>query len=529
MFNRIKNTALIACLLLLLSPVLHAQKMTLYDQLVSVNKEWINQPDAGQDLKNQPAVLLDERELVRQHLMQTEKLLRNRNTSELTTLQKKNRENNLNTLHSYWQNGAFPINNLYFGRQPVFIDEYNNYCAVGYLMKQSGAEKVAKEIQQTQNYNYLAEIDHPLLMEWVNNSGLDLSELALIQPGYGGEWPATITEMHYNNTGTDINEYIEVHESNGQLSGMSSLKQINFYDYQDVLYKTITVAEMQTFFDVSYFHYYLFPANESFADSGKIILVGNSPTPYDTLSVFTYNSTGVKMKDYYNYSQPFTLQFNTREDESTAVGNSLGFCGRYGQTSWDLIYQLATVGTVNPCINMPVSLSSFDYTIKNKTVELNWQTSSEINNHHFDIEKSTDGIRYFALGHVQAAGNSNTIKNYSFTDTKPDYINHYRLKQVDIDGNFSYSKVLFVKQPGFNVFVVKTNMVQNNLQVQINSEHADAGSIVIYDFSGKQVLRQKAIQGNSNINITHLACGKYLARLYTAEGKVYSQQFVKGL
>ena len=159
---------------------------------------------------------MNEQQLIQFHLMETEKLLRSRPTSHLTPLQKKNRQANLNTLHAYWQNGVFPQNTMHPGkRQPYFIDVFNTYCAVGYLMQQSGADKMARDINQTQNYSYLRDIKHPELMDWANNSGLSVDELALIQPGYSC-MPTSIVEIHYDNAGADINEYIEVMEPDDQ-------------------------------------------------------------------------------------------------------------------------------------------------------------------------------------------------------------------------------------------------------------------------------------------------------------------------
>jgi hypothetical protein len=529
MLYNLKKSIPVLLIFACITSVSFAQKLTVYDQLVAVNNEWRNQPDVDPSLKNKTAFSLNEQELVRLHLKETEKLLRARNTTGLSAIQKKNRETNLNKLHSYWQTGVFPINKLYDQRQPIFIDELNTFCAVGYLMQQSGAENVAKEIQQTQNYSYLADIDHAKLMEWVNNSGLDFGELALIQPGYGGEWPCTITEMHYNNAGADINEYIEIHESNGGLVGMAPLDKIEFYDHNDVLYKTLLRAEMQSFFIAGNgaYLYYLFPSNEDFADSGKILLYGQSFVPL--LSDFTYNASGVTMNDYYNMGQPITKHFPVTEDQNTVAGNSLVFCGTYPGT-WDLNVRFATIGTLDPCTlsPAPVSLSYFNYSTNGKMVDLNWQTVSEYNNKYFAVEKSEDGIHFKTIGNIPGAINSNTIINYSFTDDHPSYINHYRLKQVDVDGHFEYSKVLFVKIAADASFTLARNIVQDNLDIQITSAQTISGSMVIYDFSGRQVLKTKATNAEQHINISNLECGKYVIRLYTTDGKVSSQQFIKG-
>lgn len=509
---------------------LYAQKTSiLYNQLIQVNEQWKNQPDADAALETKPATNFNEQQLIQFHLQETEKLLRKRNTGHLSPSLKKRREANLNTLHNYWQNGVFPVNDKHLNRQPYFIDKYNTYCAVGYLMQQSGADEMAKDINRTQNYSYLLDISHPDLMKWVAASGLSFDELALIQPGYGGEWPAAITEMHYTNTGADKNQYIEVHQSNGGLIGMSDFATILFYDSSGNLYKTLSIDSMQIFNrnnteNNDKFYYYKFTQNEKFADSGKIELKDYYS---DTLSTYIYNSSGITLIDNSNGRQQ-QKSYSVAEDNNTSAGSSLTFCGLYYST-WSPSILPATPGSLNTCTKgaLPVTLSSFNYTVNNKTVQLTWATASESNNDYFDVERSNDGTNFHSIGKVKGAGTSSITKNYSFNDNNPDYIDHYRLKQVDLDGKLSYSKILFVKVPKSNPLLLLQNIVKNNVQVHINLLQINIGSIIIYDFSATEVLRPKAISGSQNIDISSLSAGKYLLRLFTKDGQIYSGQFMK--
>lgn len=516
--------------LLTLIHFLHAQKTsTLYNQLVQVNEQWKNQLDTDFELENKPSINMNEQELIQFHLQETEKLLRKRNTDHLSASLKKSREANLNTLHTYWQNGVFPVNDKYLDRQPYFIDKYNTYCAVGYLMQQSGADEMAKDINRRQNYSYLSDISHPNLMKWVAASGLSFDELALIQPGYGGEWPAAITEMHYTNAGADVNQYIEVHQSNGGLIGMIDFAKILFYDYSGLLYKTLPIDSMQIFYrnnteNNDKFYYYQFALNEKFADSGKIELKGSYS---DTLSTYTYNSSGITLIDNL-YGRPQQRFYSVAEDNYIPAGSSLTFCGLYLST-WSPAVLPATPGSLNTCTKgaLPVTLSSFNYNVNNKIVQLTWATASESNNDYFNVEKSNDGINFRSIGKVKGTGTSSITKHYSFNDNNPDYINHYRLKQVDRDGKFSYSKILFVKVPKANPLVLLQNAAKNSLQVQINLPSTNRGSIIIYDFLAREVLQLKAISGNQNIDISSLSAGKYIIRLFTKDGQIYNGQFMK--
>jgi hypothetical protein len=90
---------------------------------------------------------------------------------------------------------------------------------------------------------------------------------------------------------------------------------------------------------------------------------------------------------------------------------------------------------------LPVELSSFTASIINKHVVLNWQTATETDNFGFDVERRTLNKDWEKISFVSGNGNSNSPKAYSFTDkTAFNGKNIYRLKQIDANGNYTYSK-----------------------------------------------------------------------------------------
>ena len=105
----------------------------------------------------------------------------------------------------------------------------------------------------------------------------------------------------------------------------------------------------------------------------------------------------------------------------------------------------ATFTTNNP---LPVELSSFSASFVGNTVKLNWRTESEVNNYGFEVERyalSAERQAWEKIGFVNGNGNSNSPKSYTFTDT--DVLSgkySYRLKQIDNDGKFEYSKTIEV-------------------------------------------------------------------------------------
>jgi hypothetical protein len=509
----------------------NAQAKTEYDQLVYVNAGWKNQPDINPQLKLNPSKPLNEQQLVQLHLNETEKLLRARDVSNLSPVLKSRRAKNLDVLHQYMLAGIFPSNTRHQERQPYFIDDNGVHCAVGYLMKESGADDIASDIKRNQNYSFLADINHKKLMSWVARSGLTFDELALIQPGYGSEWCAAITEMHYNNTGTDVNEYIEIHQSSGGTLGMANFDVVRFYDGGGTLYKTLPITDMQSFNSPSgmhQFYYYTFPTNESFADEGRIEIIGNNSwIPGHIMSTTTYTSTSVQVQDFHFSLPPLASRtFNIGESEATPINFSLNYTGFYLAPSWSLSSLAATPGALNPLLVLPVSLRNFSYTINNKKVELNWETVTENNNKEFVVERSFNGTSFETIGTLPGAVNSSVVKRYTFTDNNPNYINHYRLKQVNVDGKIAYSEILYVKVEKASPLQVIETAVTTDLRYYVSSG-MNGSRIEIYDISGRSFYKNVAKEGVQQINVSGWSAGKYLIRLLAVNGQVYTNQFIK--
>ena len=95
---------------------------------------------------------------------------------------------------------------------------------------------------------------------------------------------------------------------------------------------------------------------------------------------------------------------------------------------------------------LPIELIYFDATCdKEGYVDLNWSTASELNNDYYTIERSRDAVSFEQVKEVDAAGNSGNILAYNEKDESPILgTSYYRLKQTDLDGSFSYSKIVRV-------------------------------------------------------------------------------------
>lgn len=166
------------------------------------------------------------------------------------------------------------------------------------------------------------------------------------------------------------------------------------------------------------------------------------------------------------------------------------------------------------CGSLPVTLLSFNAVWQNdaiNSVKLEWKTTDEVNTAGFTIERSTDAIRFSAIGYVTAI-NTTRIHNYSFTDVNPVVgLSYYRLKQLDKDGKFTYSPIVAVNsKSNADLFVSPNPAVTNNL-VLVHPA-AKPGSIIrIISGIGKTVLTMNisVTTTRTQVNIAGLVPGMY--------------------
>ncbi|MEP7251248.1 MAG: right-handed parallel beta-helix repeat-containing protein [Ginsengibacter sp.] len=182
-----------------------------------------------------------------------------------------------------------------------------------------------------------------------------------------------------------------------------------------------------------------------------------------------------------------------------------------------------------PTTSLPLTFLDFSGTLKNKTVDLEWKTTNETNTNYFEIERASDNVSYTSIGKVNAA-NIPGILTYNFADYDPaGSVNYYRLKQYDIDGKFTYSKVIhfqtFVK-PGLSV---SPNPAQTRINLQVSGVQSDKKiSYYIFSSGGSLVKTGNEDQstGQISVDITNLESGIYVLRAIT-ETASYSKQFLK--
>jgi N-acetylneuraminic acid mutarotase len=218
---------------------------------------------------------------------------------------------------------------------------------------------------------------------------------------------------------------------------------------------------------------------------------------------------------------------------NTAWAGSSGNLYLFGGTGYatngvsDWLNDLWKISVNNTAL--PLTLLNFSATAIQKDVLLNWQTTQQINTAYFIIEHSINGINFSKLGLVSAGNNSSIISNYSFTHNQPFAGNNfYRLKIIDIDGRYNYSKTIEVSMNGIKKLQIFPNPAKDILFVQASGENENAIA-QIFDMSGRKVKEQKIkLNGNVSFSISlkNISKGTYTLVLQK-ENTTEKQKFVK--
>lgn len=183
-----------------------------------------------------------------------------------------------------------------------------------------------------------------------------------------------------------------------------------------------------------------------------------------------------------------------------------------------------TLGTINKVITpLPITLLDFTAIKKVRNVVLNWSTASEQNNDRFEIERTTDGINWITIQTISGNGNSNTVIHYTGIDKNPtNGTNYYRLKQIDFNGEYTFSNVrsvVFTAPAELNVF---PNPAKNIVTI---NRGADAVIQIINEL-GQIMHADQEISGNSTtFNLSGLNSGVYFVKVQD-EDSIYNRKII---
>ncbi len=182
-------------------------------------------------------------------------------------------------------------------------------------------------------------------------------------------------------------------------------------------------------------------------------------------------------------------------------------------------------------IVLPIELLSFEGSIDGCIVDLKWASGSSSNFSHYEIERSHDGNSYSKIASIDAVESSQSALYYKFTDDTALEINYYRLKMIDLDGSYEYSKVLYfiIDCDKYNIAIYPNPIEKQKgvLNINLFSSEEEA-KIEITDILGR-VLKTLTLDVESNvvnafqINISDFPSGSYTIKI---QGQRKAKMFI---
>ena len=252
-------------------------------------------------------------------------------------------------------------------------------------------------------------------------------------------------------------------------------------------------------------------------DSAGLIITDGSHGTSEGLGTFTvYNSTGAPLDlitlDFskipaVNNNPNFKVQINF---DAAAKGNN-----RIDNLSCD-----------GDPIAVPVTLTAFDATILTNKVQLSWESVNEVNLKEYQIEKSDDGISFTSV----ATKDANNAVAYSYTvdDSLSNHKQYYRLKLIDNNGQYFYSKIVFVVgNSSIADLTIFPNPAINTITITHPKVSKDA-IIKILSLDGRQtIVKSPSIASKQTIiEVSQLVKGCYIV-IYANDGVVKESRFIK--
>jgi Secretion system C-terminal sorting domain len=176
---------------------------------------------------------------------------------------------------------------------------------------------------------------------------------------------------------------------------------------------------------------------------------------------------------------------------------------------------------------LPITLIDFTAIKENDFVKLEWQTSSEINASHFEIERSLGNNFFENIGKINSLGKTILEKNnYQFIDYQPiNGINYYRLKLVDLNGKYEYSKIIGINFDNKNSAIGEfypNPTIENYSNIDINAEQREEWQITRMDILGKILKTEKRVleKGQNKITVFDIQKGMNIIQFENKKNRI---------
>jgi len=217
---------------------------------------------------------------------------------------------------------------------------------------------------------------------------------------------------------------------------------------------------------------------------------------------------------------PFTVAFGTNTLSVTGLTAATTYYYRVSADKTSVTGQGAFSNTITAISTLPVNSLSFNVSKASGSNLLQWSTSSELNTKNFELQRSTTGNGFITIATVNASGNSSTTKNYQYSDPvslNPAPVYYYRLKMVDLNGNFTYSDILLIKNTKATVVTVYPNPAQDKVIINVTDKSLMNTNATLTDVGGKLLQNVLITQTVTTIDIHNYERGVYMLRLANGE------------
>jgi hypothetical protein len=179
---------------------------------------------------------------------------------------------------------------------------------------------------------------------------------------------------------------------------------------------------------------------------------------------------------------------------------------------------------------LPVNFTNFTGRVEDKRNVLLWKVENEVDNKGYEIERKYKNENSFTrIGFVAAKSNNAAANEYTFPDALVDLgIDNvsYRLKQVDIDGDFQYSTTVTLTRKVSTRFVEYISVRPSSLLIRMNAQSNQPLVFRLFDNSGKLVQQKQLQQRTQEVSMTGLPHGVFVVELSTNDGRKHSQKIM---
>ncbi len=262
-------------------------------------------------------------------------------------------------------------------------------------------------------------------------------------------------------------------------------------------------------------------------------LPANSPNPITLSWTGTDDVNGCGIKNYTLYASSdgvnfYILNANLRRTDTTlTLAPDSSYCFFVLATDSVGNMEALRLNEINCTkingVTLPVTSLTFKGTNQGKDNLLEWSTATEYNSKEFQLERSLTGSSFNNIATLPAAGNSTISKNYLYKDYNINQLNsntmYYRLKQVDLNGNFKYTNIIKLNynQKANVKSIVYPNPTQGLITITIGDKGLIGTQAILLDANGKMLQQVKITATSQSFDLSKFTNGVYFIRLNNKE------------